>query len=256
MSPRTVVFRLIGLVGCVGGAFSMHDMVTMTACVDAGRSCETAPGLFVGRILGSTLLVIIGISGGGYPIFAGLFAGLGAGALVGAWETPSTDSLRWAAFILAFLFLPGGLLILLGGSAREASRRRRAELLRTGVRAVATVLEVRDTGTSRNDDPSVQLTLDVAATGQSPPFRASVTQVVSRVCIPRPGDRLEVAFDPLHPDDLVLDTERLQSPAAGPPPAVARPAPVDELERLAGLHARGDLTDAEYATLKARLLAG
>ena len=47
-------------------------------------------------------------------------------------------------------------------------------------------------------------------------------------------------------------------PPAAPPPAMAADPndPVAQIERLAGLHAAGQLTAEEFAAMKAKILAG
>jgi hypothetical protein len=58
----------------------------------------------------------------------------------------------------------------------------------------------------------------------------------------------------------VADLDRVEIGAdAGPPPPAAAEQPPDVVERLAQLaelHERGELTDGEFATMKARLIDG
>jgi hypothetical protein len=49
---------------------------------------------------------------------------------------------------------------------------------------------------------------------------------------------------------------RTARPAARPAAQPAKPSTASELERLAGLHASGALTDAEFAAAKAKSLGG
>jgi hypothetical protein len=80
--------------------------------------------------------------------------------------------------------------------------------------------------------------------------------------IPSPGDRIPMLVDPADPQHVDYDqskggdTDRARSAAAGAPPARSseREDIGDELERLADLHARGDLTDSEFAAAKRKLL--
>jgi hypothetical protein len=124
---------------------------------------------------------------------------------------------------------------------------RQAELLYAGRRAPAVVLEVEDTGTTINHDPRVRLRLRVEPDGE-PPFEVERKLVVSRVAIPRAGERVEVAYDPADPERLTFRVGDLTDDGA----AAAR---IDQLERLARLHRDGVLTDAELAAEKARILA-
>jgi len=80
--------------------------------------------------------------------------------------------------------------------------------------------------------------------------------------IPSPGDRIPMIVDPANPqhvdgdnsDDRSTDTARTAAAQASAVPATERKNIGDELERLATLHARGDLTDSEFAAAKRKLL--
>jgi len=72
-----------------------------------------------------------------------------------------------------------------------------------GEPAAAVVLAISDTGITINDNPKVRLKLKVYPK-DSEPFEATVSQVVSRVTIPRVGDRVYVKFDPNNPSDVIL----------------------------------------------------
>lgn len=80
--------------------------------------------------------------------------------------------------------------------------------------------------------------------------------------IPSPGDRVPIIIDPQHPQRIEYDDSR--SSDSGTVHAVAAPSSTappsrspnigEELERLASLHGRGELTDAEFAAAKKKLL--
>jgi len=76
-------------------------------------------------------------------------------------------------------------------------------LLAEGKDAVAVVQDIADTGITLNNSPYVRLTLDVYPDGAQP-FRAEVKVFVSRVTIPRVGDRFSVKYDPRRPQDLIV----------------------------------------------------
>lgn len=122
-----------------------------------------------------------------------------------------------------------------------------AELLYAGRRAPAVVLDVEDTGVTVNNDPRVRLRLRVEPEGDEP-FEAERKVVVSRLAIPRVGERLEVAYDPADVEKLTFRIAELADDAASSDR-------LDQLERLARLHRDGVLTDAEFAAEKARILA-
>jgi hypothetical protein len=72
-----------------------------------------------------------------------------------------------------------------------------------GEPAEAVVLDISDTGITINDNPKVRLKLKVYPK-DSEPYEATVSQVVSRVTIPRVGDRVYVKFDPNNPGNVIL----------------------------------------------------
>jgi hypothetical protein len=69
-------------------------------------------------------------------------------------------------------------------------------LLQSGESATATIVELRDTGVTVNDNPQVELVLDVAPTSR-PPFRATTRTLISRLQTSQvqPGMQVLVRFD-------------------------------------------------------------
>lgn len=156
-------------------------------------------------------------------------------------------------------------------------RKKAEELFQTGSKGVGTVLQVQDTGTTINDNPRVKMAFRVEPLDGSPAFDAQKTTTVSRVEIPRQGDRYPIWYDPsdqsntwayatVADDNGRATMRQLFGEAAntfvgmGTPPAAAPAAPaadadpMAQLERLAALHAQGALTDEEFAAQKAKLL--
>jgi hypothetical protein len=68
-------------------------------------------------------------------------------------------------------------------------------LIHTGKRAPALLLGVRDTGMTVNNDPRVEVHLRVEPPGEEP-FEVSRKVLVSRLRVPRTGERVEVVYDP------------------------------------------------------------
>jgi hypothetical protein len=162
-------------------------------------------------------------------------------------------------------------------------KREQAEsLVATGTKAVGVVLSVQDTGMSVNDNPRVRMTFRIEPLDGSPPFEAEKTKMVSRVQIPRAGDRYPVWFDRADPSlwayATVDNDQGRQSlrqmfgaaaetftgvgdprmAAAGPTVVIAPPPPADPAERLqklTELRTAGLLTDAEFEEKKAQILA-
>ena len=120
-----------------------------------------------------------------------------------------------------------------------------SELVHAGSRASGVVIEVKDTGTTVNNQPRVRLRLRVQPEGE-PPFEVERKLLVSRLAIPRAGERVEVAYDP---DDRDRFTFRIADLADAP-------SRLDELAKLADLRSSGVLTEAEFEAEKRRILAG
>jgi hypothetical protein len=154
----------------------------------------------------------------------------------------------------------------------KSKRKKAEELFTTGEKGAGTVVEVRDTGTTINDNPRVKMTFRVEPLDGSPALDVKKTTTVSRVQIPRQGERYPVWYDPQDPskwayatiaDDEGRATMRelfgdvaesfvgMGAPAA---PAPQGQDTVEQLKQLADLHSQGVLTDEEFAAQKAKLL--
>lgn len=72
-----------------------------------------------------------------------------------------------------------------------------------GESAEALVLDISDTGISINLNPKIRLTLKVYPKDREP-YVATVSQVVSRITVPRVGDRLNVKYDPNDPAKVII----------------------------------------------------
>ncbi|PKN35665.1 MAG: hypothetical protein CVU61_02250 [Deltaproteobacteria bacterium HGW-Deltaproteobacteria-19] len=83
---------------------------------------------------------------------------------------------------------------------RDPEQERR---LINGTVAKAEVLAIEDTGLTMNNDPMVALTLHVKPEYGSS-FQVKANTLVSRVSIPRPGDVINVRFDPENPQKLIV----------------------------------------------------
>src|SRR5262245_36554524 len=158
----------------------------------------------------------------------------------------------------------------------KSKKKQAAELFETGAKGAGTVVSVQDTGMTINDNPRVKMVFRVEPLDGSPPFDAEKTTTVSRVEIPRQGDRYPVWYDPTEPaktwayativDDNGRATMRqlfgdvadtfvgMNAPAAPAPAAAQGQDVVEQIKQLADLHSQGILTDEEFAAQKAKLL--
>ncbi|MGA9191963.1 MAG: hypothetical protein WBZ24_09540 [Anaerolineales bacterium] len=96
-------------------------------------------------------------------------------------------------------------MILLAGSVVLSSLNN-LDLQTDGMKAQATVLEVRDTGTTINQNPLVHLKLKVEP-GNQPSFEAETEQVIGRLQVPQvqPGAKVAVRYNP-YSHAVALDT--------------------------------------------------
>jgi hypothetical protein len=84
--------------------------------------------------------------------------------------------------------------------------------IKNGVTASARVLDVRDTGVSVNDNPQVELLLEVRPRDRAP-FQARARKLISRLNagMVQPGMSAEVIFDPLNPERIQVTNLDLAS---------------------------------------------
>lgn len=161
----------------------------------------------------------------------------------------------------------------------KGKREKAQNLFENGSKGVGTVMNVRDTGMTVNDNPRVQMVFRIDPLDGSAAFDAEKKSVVSRVEIPRAGDRYPVWYDATDPTSWAYatvddDNGRAQLrqlfgevadtfagvgavPAAAPV-GVGAPAaadPLDRLKKLDELRAAGVLNDAEFQAKKSEILA-
>lgn len=156
-------------------------------------------------------------------------------------------------------------------AARQAKE---AQLFQTGERATAVIEGVEGTGVSINNCPQVYLTLRVRPRNGAE-FVHQRKVVLPFGSVVQPGYLIDVAYDPLNPSQVALETDpryvatlpaqylKTRPPEAEPAAVAAAAAPdsspptlIDQLERLAKLRDSGVLTDAEFEDQKRELLGG
>lgn len=161
----------------------------------------------------------------------------------------------------------------------KKKREKAMNLMQSGARGIGTVQSVEDTGMTMNENPRVRMVFRVEPLDGSAAFDAEKKTFVSRVEIPRKGDRYPVWYDQsdrstwayatVHDDEGRAQIRQLFGPqadtitgvgGAAAPAAVATAAPpagdpLDRLKKLEELRSAGVLTDAEFGAKKAQLLA-
>jgi hypothetical protein len=154
-------------------------------------------------------------------------------------------------------------------------------LFETGAKAVGTVLTVRDTGMTINDNPRVKMTFRIEPIDGSAAFEGEKTATVSRVQIPRAGERYPVWYDAADPSSWAFATitdetgrartremfgalaetitgvgdGAVAAPAAGGVAAPPAADPIERIQKLDELRDAGVLSDAEFQAKKAELPA-
>jgi len=265
----------LGLLGNVMIAIAMRRLLISASCAGLDASCTddvgSAAGLLPVGIIIATVAVFLG---GGAIAFLGTFFAIGIGALLAAGATDDGFIGDFGVmFGGIFVAVPALLLVLFLAMARtgRAKAVKAQHLVATGARGVGTIAQVRDTGVTINDNPRVEITMRIEPEDGSPSFDAQKTVTVSRVSIPRAGDRFPVWYDRNDPTQWAYGTDmdpsqapadvqalfqRAQQTAAAPaaPPAGGNVA--GELATLNELRRKGVLSDAEFEAAKARVLGG
>src|SRR3954447_16250284 len=90
-------------------------------------------------------------------------------------------------------------------SGLTADGEKAQQLNSAGQDGTATITAVRDTGTTVNDNPSIEMDLQVKV-GNAPPYPVTHQQVVSRLAVEnfRPGARVAVKVDPADPETILV----------------------------------------------------
>jgi hypothetical protein len=236
------------ILSLIGGIFGALIGIGLYAA--RGKTAGTSASVGLGLIMWSLLFVTI--------------AGSVAYAAYGPGNTDNSGA-KTTAVILGVIFIPMGLAPLplaLGGRRKQAQL---VQLSRSGRNAPGVVMSVDDTGMTVNDNPSVRLTVGVEPPGE-PPFTIVKTSVVSRVRIPRVGDRCSVYYDPTNPQGSNAITFNpvpgfatpYARPATATAAAAASPAaeedPLEKIAALGKLRDRGLVTPEEFEAQKKRLL--
>jgi len=272
---------IAGLAGAGLTAYALFTLLASTSCIP-GFTATTCPTPFLPPTLvlpvGIVLAAVGSLMGGRKIVLSALFMAIGFAAIaVGALGLmPMMPTFPW---LFGGMFVLGGLVPIFGGALMKRSAAAKqamaAELMRSGIRGTGTIIGVQDTGVSINNAIRVVLRMRIEPNDGSAPVERSKTVLVSRVSVPRPGERYPAWFDRTDPEKWMYGTgmddsapaevkdmfARAQAGGAPPQPdpaPAAPPAPghdpVAELASLSELWKSGALSDSEFAAAKARLL--
>lgn len=268
---------IVGLIGNVLIGVSLYHLIQVGSCGNGyDGACPSSLTPYFIALPAGILTSVAGIfMGGGVIAFCGVFVSIGLGSLAAGWFGDGKTGAF--PYIFGGLFAFFGLLpLLLGAGLRRMGAGKEAQAMRlvaTGGQGVGTVTHVQDTGITINDNPRVEVTMRVQPVDGTAPLERKKTVTVSRVAIPRVGDRFPVWYDRADADLWAFgvdmephappEVKALFARAGRGEPAAAtaaaaepdRPSPLEELERLNELRKVGAVTNAEYESAKALLLA-
>jgi hypothetical protein len=111
--------------------------------------------------------------------------------------------LKWIAILLVVLLVVGILALTVGPTMLRDWRE--LQIKDHGTDATATLLNIKDTGDRHNEDPIVQLAIEIQPEAGEP-YRTSIVTAMSAVELPKykAGDTVRVRFDPEHPERAAL----------------------------------------------------
>lgn len=111
--------------------------------------------------------------------------------------------LKWIVLLIIVLLIAGILALTIGPTMLRDWRE--LQIKDHGTDAIATLLNIKDTGDRMNEDPVVQLSVEIQPEGGQP-YRTTIETALSAVELPKykVGDSVRVRFDPEHPERAAL----------------------------------------------------
>jgi hypothetical protein len=262
----------------VGIDWAIYHLVRTGTCASGGPYVSARPcppgtggqivalvgGIF-GGMLGGALYAARGRRGRPSAVGIGtvlwmlLFLTIAASTALGAYGPANTGDAgaRTAAIVIGAIFVPMGLAPLAAARLTGRAAEHMRGLAERGKRCPGQVVAVEDAGVTINENPRVRMTVRAEPPGEAP-FTIVKTATMSRVALPRTGDRCTVLYDAANREhDNVVTFDQAAAMAPQPAPAPAQPDrgdPVARLGRLAELRDKGLISEAEFAEQKRRLL--
>jgi putative oligomerization/nucleic acid binding protein/uncharacterized protein DUF3592 len=244
----------------------------------SARPCPPGTGLRIVGVVGGVFGTLLGIGlfaarggqrigstiGLGLIMWSLLFVTIPLSIAYAAFGPANKDSsgAKTTAIILSAVFIPMGLAPLPLALRGRKKRDLLMQLATQGQRCPGVLVSVEDTGVTVNDNPSVRMTVRAEPPGEAP-FTIVKTATVSRVRIPRPGDRCVVFYDPAARETrngITFDPVPGFTHQTAAPVAVAAASagddddPLDKIAKLGELRDQGIVTAEEFEAQKKRLL--
>jgi hypothetical protein len=201
-------------------AWSIYHLLSIGSCGTSTTPACSAPSLIsLALLLLGFIVSVTGMfTGGGSFAFWGAFIAIGGGAVAAA-VSGVAGELGPFGFVFGGMFLLFGPLIALAtwainrrflrllSASPEQSMAHAVTLMRSGVKAIGTVVGVDDTGMTINDDPRIKLTMRLQPIDGSEESVRSKIVIMSRVSLPRIGDRFPAWFDRDDPNAWAFATD-------------------------------------------------
>jgi hypothetical protein len=89
------------------------------------------------------------------------------------------------------------------GRDAMATMQERQQLMQTGADGTAEIVGVQDTGLTVNENPVVQIQMNVTPEAGEP-YAANIQTMVSRIAVPRVGDKVKVKYAPANPQVVAI----------------------------------------------------
>jgi putative oligomerization/nucleic acid binding protein len=208
----------------------IHHLVATGTCSSTGYSgsfgpvphCPSGTGWWFAFVFGGIIGCLAGaaMAGNGALIFAGIFAAIGFGALSLAFDSKASSGTQVFGAAFGGIFAVVGLIawgVILVSAVRSLPSLRPQEVRRGKTKT-----------TSRGGSPP----------GPTPP--------PASMGVPSANPAPTTSGSVLTPLNLVPGLQAVRTTASG--------SALDQLSKLGDLHQRGDLTDEEFASAKAKLL--
>lgn len=147
-------------------------------------------------IIGFGALTLFGILGAVWGSMAASNpqAGLGVGLQIA--KIVQTPYFVPGILIFVFIMMGAAFSPLITGAMKNAQKKKR--LMQIGQKATAKIVSVRDTGITVNNNPYVEITVEI-----KPGVQATFSTMIARYAAIRIGDSIEVLYDPSNPSDAI-----------------------------------------------------
>ena len=90
------------------------------------------------------------------------------------------------------------------GQNALAGQQERLKLIQTGLDGTADILSVQDTGATVNENFVVVIHMTVSPANGGEPYDVNIKTMVSRIAVPRVGDKVKIKYAPENPQQVAI----------------------------------------------------